>query len=453
MRVLLLNPPGKEAYLRDQYCGGTSTKADYYWHPIDLLMQSGIIAQEHEIMVLDANVNGLSVKKTLDTINGFEPDAIFAISSIISLEEDLKFFKLCKDEFKCKIIVSGDVYFFNTRETITIPVIDAILLDFSSDAILEYLRGVKEIKNIAYKSSEGMFFGELFSSHNFSIPIPRHDLFSLKSYRLPFMKYSPSVSISTSLGCPSRCSFCPMCRIKYRERDKYNLFEELDYVHKLGIREIVFRDPTFSANMQRTKEICNEMIKQKYDFGWFCDTRVDKVDDELLSLMKESGCHIIAFGVESGSEYILKKEMKDISKERITEIFNKCNALGIQTLAHFIIGFPSDTEETIKETVDFILTLKCDYLSLNMYVPRYGTPLSREFIDGKSIYDLAHYADSSKIEKSYCEVPLEELRKYKRLTILRFYLNPLRVLRLLSQIRTVTQLQETVSNGISILLK
>jgi len=454
MRVLLLNPPGKEKYLRDQYCGGTTTKGNYYWHPLDILVQSGIVAKEHTIRVLDANVCGYSEKKTLRLIKEFNPQAIIAVSSVISLKEDLAFFRICKEKFGCRIIISGDIFLFSPKEMMAYPFLDAILLDYNSKDILFYLSGdFGRIKSMVYRNKNRIICSKRADEKSYAHPTPRHELFPLRRYHMPFLRYFPFVSISASHGCPFFCSFCSLGSIGYKERNLKNLFDELDYIHRLGIKEVMFRDPTFSANPRRAKCICREMIKRGYGFSWFCNTRIDKVDDELLGLMKKSGCHTILFGVETGSNRIMNNRMKSISKKQIISIFKKCRSIGIQTLAHFIIGFPDETRTTIRETTNFILKLDSDYLSLNMYIPRYGSRLSSKVFLNKVIPELCGFFDSTKAKKSYCALPIGAILRYRRTTLLRFYLNPSRIFRLFSNISTVTQLKEMFRNGITVFFK
>ncbi|MBU0762692.1 MAG: radical SAM protein, partial [Candidatus Altiarchaeota archaeon] len=378
MRVLILNPPGRETYLRDQYCGGTTTKANYYWHPLDLLLQSGVIASEHEIKIIDAIAENLDYAETMRQIDSFHPEAIYSLSSIISLEEDLAFFRDCKKRYDCKIIVSGDVFYFNPDEMIWEECIDAILLNYTSDEILDYLRGEKKVGNMTYKEKGKITKGERVNCRNFSYPVPTHELFPMKKYNMPFMKTSPIMSIISSTGCPFKCCFCPLSQVDYKERDLSNLFEELDYLHKIGVRDLEFRDPTFAVNIERAKRICQKM--KDYSFNWFCSNRVDRIDEELLVLMKESGCHLMTLGVESGSEKMLKEGNKNIDKKGIKEIFHLCKKHKIKTLAHFIYGFPNDSLETVKETMDFALELESDYISLNMYAPRHGSIWGGEYL-------------------------------------------------------------------------
>jgi len=418
-------------------------------------MQSGVIASRHEIKVIDAIADKLNISETIEKVVEFAPAAILAVSSIISLKEDIEFFGLCKKKSHAKIIASGDVFYFNTDEAIKLPQIDAILMNYSSLDILQYLEkkddSLGKIPNVIYKSKGKAIVGNSVRPKTFAIPNPRHGLFPLNRYKMPFMRHSPFASVTTSFGCPFRCSFCPMGSVIYIERDMANIFEEFDDLKKSGIREIWFRDLTFSANMKRAKDLCREMIRKKYDFSWSCENRVDTVDDELLGLMKESGCHTIMFGVESGSDEILKKTMKNISKEKIKHVFRRCRELKVQTLAHFILGLPQDTKNTVDDTVAFITELDYDYLSLNMFSPRYGSPLSESIIGKQNILSLKESFDSANTDKSYCSVSCEDLHRSRRKALLKFYLNPKTVMRLLARVKSWTQFKQLVRNAIGLI--
>jgi len=161
---------------------------------------------------------------------------------------------------------------------------------------------------------------------------------------------------------------------KYRYRSPRNVVDEIEYVVRdLGIREIMFRDAEFTLKRERVIGICKEILARNIDVIWQCEARADSVDFELLRLMKDAGCHLINFGVESGDERILKNVKKNISIESIERAFGWCDKLGIDTQAHFIFGLPGETKETIEKTIKFAKKLRPRYVSFNVATPYPGT--------------------------------------------------------------------------------
>lgn len=201
-----------------------------------------------------------------------------------------------------KLIGTGDI--FRELKTIALesnPFIDALLLDFSTNDIITYLfnnhKGMV-IPNIIYRDDELLVEGkETHHSGIFDTPVPRWDLFNMKSYRFPFAKKKPFASILTDFGCPYSCDFCPISSLGYKLREISSVVEELICLKNLGIKELYIRDQTFGVSKQRTSELLEVMLKENLNFSWTCLTRTDILDDELLALMKKAGCHTIMIGI------------------------------------------------------------------------------------------------------------------------------------------------------------
>ncbi len=146
---------------------------------------------------------------------------------------------------------------------------------------------------------------------------------------------------------------------KYRLRSVESIMEEIDYlVANLGINFIAFTDDTLTGSPPRMKQICNQILNRGYSIKWNCESRVDVADRELLRLMSQSGCILIWFGFESSNEAILKSINKKITPDQIENAVKLCLEFGIQPGGNFIIGFPDDTKETIKDTFELAKKIK-----------------------------------------------------------------------------------------------
>src|SRR3972149_602005 len=332
MNILLLNPPGKKLYVRDYYCSKTS-KANYIYHPIDLLLLSGILASRHNVDLIDAIVERLSPDDCLNRIANKRPDAIIALTGAVSIKEDISFFeKLKKRSGNIPIYASGDILMEDGAEFLKkVDCVEGIILDFTSNEILKLLDGIQgPFGTIIYKNGNSIVGSTgKFLRGEFSLPIPRYELFPLNKYTYPFINSSPFATVLTDYGCPYRCSFCIMGTLPYKYRSVENIMEELEYVHSLG------------------------MIEKRFGFGWVCFSRVDITDEEILKIMREAGCHTIIYGVETGNDELLKQYGKDISKEMIKKTFTLCKKQGINTVGTFLLGLPEDNRESILKTIEF----------------------------------------------------------------------------------------------------
>ncbi|MCK5547663.1 MAG: radical SAM protein, partial [Thermoplasmata archaeon] len=201
--------------------------------------------------------------------------------------------------------------------------------------------------------------------------LPARHLVDINRYE-PEMTGGRSTSIYTSRGCPYNCNFCfkiTGTKVRYRAVD--NIMAEINECkEKYGIKNVVFGDDNFLLNKKRVIELVKELVK--LDVNFKCIGRSDHVDREYLQLLKDHGCTEINYGVESGSQRMLdlmnKKETVEDSKNAIVW----AKELGLIVKAFFIVGFPGENEETIKETKDFIKETAPHKWLLSQFVPLPG---------------------------------------------------------------------------------
>ena len=141
------------------------------------------------------------------------------------------------------------------------------------------------------------------------LPIPLHHLLPLDKYRMPLIK-GPYAFVVPSRGCPAGCKYC-IKHVSYnyavRLRTAEDIMAELWSLKKLGVNNVMMYADLFTVNREQVMSICRAMIDEKIEMKWMCNSRVDYVDEEMLSLMGQAGCHMISWGIESGSEEILKR--------------------------------------------------------------------------------------------------------------------------------------------------
>lgn len=395
MKVLLLNPPGKKRYSRDLYCSFEAPSV-YYFHPADLLIQSGFFRGE-EVSVLDCILNHISQEEALKICKELKPNFVLSLCSKASEEEDKHFLETLKTETGTKIIVTGDLAVFQ-KDKILKWKIDGVLLSFVSSDFKQFMSS---------KKSEKVLGQEGFNKPKISYPVPIHEIF--KGYKNPFSQ--EFVSIFSSFGCPSKCSFCHAWNFGFRLRDLENLCEEIEYVKSLGINHIYFRDATINTNIEHLENLCN--ILKKFDVKWNCFARPDNLKKDILKLMKDAGCILIQFGVESSDDRVLKKIEKGITTKDIEDAFKNCTEVGIDTSAHFIIGlkkyygFSESYLAEIDEDVNFADRINCTYAVFNSLRPQLGSKLSLEKIKEK------------------------EAKKWLKVAYRKFYLRPKRMLKVM----------------------
>ncbi|NLP06524.1 radical SAM protein [Candidatus Fermentibacteria bacterium] len=451
MRVLLLNPPSKPPVLRDLSCGETA-KASYYWEPIDLLVLSARIPSGTEVSVLDATAERLSAAAALERACGAAPDLVLSLVAAVSLDGDLRFLSELGSRTGAEIAVMGDVASFTPGLLEPSGFIDAVLPDFTHEGLLPYLAGERSgASGLLLREGPGLEDRRSRPSGELAYGIPRHDLFPLRRYAMPYSLHRPVATMMLSYGCPYRCAFCASGRLTYRPRSLADFLAEYEVVASMGVREFFLRDLTFGVERERALDMCRALAGRRR-MAWSCEARLDTVDAELLSEMKRAGCHLVMLGVESADPDILRGSGKGAGA-KASEVFRAARRAGLSTLAHFIIGFPDDTRESIERTVEMAASLESDFASFNLMVPRLGSGLREALVaSGRVSESDLSCLDCTTGGRSLCGIPAEDLARTRRRAVLRFYSRPSRLLGLFGRSLTPAGLFNLLRNGAGVLL-
>lgn len=207
-----------------------------------------------------------------------------------------------------------------------------------------------------------------------TLPFPARHLLDNSLYTsLPTdVRYLPKYTVLATRGCPFRCTFCDHASEgeKYRTASPTYMADELELLERqYGAREVAFVGSTFTAKREAAIELCEQIIQRGLKLHWTCSTRVDVVTEDLLRLMKKAGCWAIRFGIESGNQQILNFIHKGITKEQVRKAVNLCDKVGICTKAFFIVGHPTETKQTIEETIDFACSLPLTDITVQINTP------------------------------------------------------------------------------------
>lgn len=269
------------------------------------------------------------------------------------------------------IILGGSIITSDTEIVMNELKPDFGIIGEGEDTILEVLNYIKkkdvlriEIKGIAFFDEKGLIItGKREFVDLDELPYPDFDGFEFGEYlnnmycnQWPFHNLSDNprtYPIITSRGCPFQCTFCyHSLGSKYRYRSMDNIMKEIDYaIRKYKINILNILDDTFASNQQRILLFC-DLIKEK-NIQWTCQLNVSSVDDYTLMRMKEAGCILISYGFESYSPTILKSMNKPITPEQIDKAIKLTMKNKIAIQGNFLFGDPAETEETIKETLNY----------------------------------------------------------------------------------------------------
>jgi radical SAM superfamily enzyme YgiQ (UPF0313 family) len=144
---------------------------------------------------------------------------------------------------------------------------------------------------------------------------------------------------------------------------------------------VYFVDDVFTIHKKRVKKLLRMIIDQKLKMRWKCEARADHLDEEICELMAESGCERVKLGFESGSNRILENVKKLETREEMLKGATMLKNAGVSFAAYFIAGFPDETDEDVRQTIDFAKKIEADYYSLSILAPYYGTELYDQLIE------------------------------------------------------------------------
>jgi len=265
---------------------------------------------------------------------------------------------------------------------------------------------------------------------------PAWDLIDPRSYpKAPhgmIARRFPLAPIITSRGCPYSCTYCSApitAGKKMRWRSVGAVVDEMEMLrHKYGVREIQIEDDNFTIKRARVFEFCEALLRKNLDVIWSLPNgvRIDRLDPEMLALMKRSGCYLMSLGIESATQRILDLVKKHLNVELVRKVVGLVSDAGIESCGFFMIGFPTETREEIQKTVDFALSLPLSRANFTKVTPLPGTELyelwKQEYSQGEEVdwSTFNFYTFNPKM----ANVSSEELSTIQRRANRKFYLKP-----------------------------
>ncbi|HIE43398.1 MAG TPA: radical SAM protein [Candidatus Omnitrophica bacterium] len=466
MKVLLINPLAQYTIVGNN--PSIIEEERGYNPPLGLLYlaSSTLRNTSHQIEVIDAQVEELTYEELRERIANQKPDVVGITAMTLTLVDVLKTARLVKEISKrIRVVLGGPQVNIYPEETIRHEEVDFLVLGEGELTFsllldnLENIRKLKEIKGILFKHE-----GEIVATGNpefiselDSLPFPLRTLTPYWRYTSLLAKRSPITTMITSRGCPYKCVFCdrPHLGRKFRARSAENVVDEIEECVNMGIKEILIYDDTFTVSRRRVIDICDEIISRKLDIVWDVRARVDNVDREMLRKMRQAGCERIHYGVEAGTEKILKVLKKGITLEDAKRAFRTTKEVGMSTLAYFMIGSPEEKREEILKTLEFARELNPDFVHITITTPFPGTELYRMGLKKGIIRDF--WREFSKdpdpdFPVQYWEEYLsgEELQKLLRYAYKSFYLRPRYILKEMLTIRSLDEFGRKVKAGLKV---
>lgn len=432
--ILILNPPSphNRKFMRTFDCS-TESKGNYLYQPYDTLLITSSFPPDAQIIFIDAIAEKINLTIFLARVKETNPDFIFYAMGDSLWEDDFSaLLEVKKIHPKSRIYVYGDS--FNDVETFNYisQFVSGVIKspwDLNEDFFnSESTKGLKSIEDFVVNKGP----------KSYNPKIPRHELFLNKAYRWPFARYYRYTTIFTNWGCPYLCDYCILSSFPFYQRSVQNIIEELDYIYKLGLKEIYFGDRSFGVQKDTTEKLLQQMVSKKYNFSWSCYFHPNQFTPSLLKLMKAAGCHTIISGIETKNEDLLKNNKRYIKSSNILNMLKFAKEINIDVCGDFIIGLPNQDIREVEETINYSLTLNLAYASFNIATPLAGTSIRRMAIDQKDMTENEKGFNSLGTGKliSVSHMNINEIKRMKRKASLKFYLRPSYLLGRLLKIRS-----------------
>jgi radical SAM superfamily enzyme YgiQ (UPF0313 family) len=387
MKVLLTVPPISQVY--DPSLPEVLLTEEDPMPPLGLMYIGSYLKKHttHEVKILDPQVEKWDFKILAEKVLNEKPDVVGITTMTFTLLDVITTIKEIKSALpNVKIALGGPHVHIYPEETIRMENVDFLVLGEGEETFRELLDNIKDkekLKNVVglvFLDRHGNYVNtgiRPFNKNLDELPFPARELVPYKKYYSSLGKVSPVTTMFTSRGCPYQCIFCdrPHLGKNFRPRSAQNVVAEFEECARLGIKEIFIYDDTFAVDRKRVLEICDLIVKKGIKISWDIRTRVNTVDDEVLSALKKAGCNRIHFGVEAGTQRILDILKKGITIEMAKKAFRLARKHKIQTLGYFMLGSPTETKAEILETIRVAKKLDPDFAHFTITTPYPATAL------------------------------------------------------------------------------
>lgn len=355
-----------------------------------------------------------------------KPDVVaFYVNLMTKLNilELIKFIKAEKNLSGTKIVLGGPEVRYNADN----------LLDSGADylvagegeetffELIQYLDGsssakLDSISGIAYMDEDGKkrFNNERHLLKNInSLPLPDRDSIAISEYQDAWKKHhgNDAISISTMRGCPYTCRWCSRAvyGLSYRRRSPKLVVNEIELIKsKYNPDTLWFVDDVFTISHKWFAEFNSELKRRNIKMNYECITRADRMNKEIISLLKESGCYRVWIGAESGSQKIIDAMDRRVKVEQVREMIRLSKKQGIEAGTFIMLGYPGETEKDIEDTIKHLKDSNPDHFTITLAYPIKGT----EFFEEIEAIQDGNYDWQKQVERQ---------RDYKRTYSRKYY--------------------------------
>lgn len=447
MKILLIRPDRLDIHLDTR--NHTKRLGDLH-QPIGLLYLAAMLEKEQaEVKICDE----VADDNSREIIDKFVPDVvgITVTSPLMPRASQIAAYAKQKG---CKVLLGGPHVSALPIESLKESKADAVAVGEGEYTIRELCSGESwnNIKGIAYWRDSEPVLNQLREQLTDldELPFPARHLVDFQKYKgdiefgFPLKSGDTMLRVLSARGCPFYCTNCCSHKVfgrKHRLRNPGKIITEIEEaIQKWNIKTFTFIDDDFTLNRDHLQQICQLLIAKKLEIKWSCYARVG-TSLESLQLMKQAGCRLVAYGVESGSPEVLKRLNKQIGLAEIINTFKNARQAKIRTKAFFIIGLPGEDETEFKKSLSLASKLKPDFLWASIFMPLPGSQIYNDMGGYEKVKvnwgtDSFFHSENKLLEKRHKQFLttyyfslryLKTFLKFLSLADIRYYLQMFRV--------------------------
>ncbi|VVB86554.1 Ribosomal protein S12 methylthiotransferase RimO [uncultured archaeon] len=444
VNIVLISPPDVD------YINAIETDLLVIDPPIGLAYVASVLRDNGmDVKIIDGNALKLSIEDVVELVANDAPDFVGITVYTFMVEVCAKIAKGIKEKSQQTKIIFGGPHIHPQHEEVMrmIPFVDYCVIGEGEYPTLELIKAVNEgndltqVKSIAYRLNGKIIINQQreYLKNLDELPFPARDLLPFDAYRSPHSigGQKPFTLILSSRGCPFACHFCACNAVwgNQRRRSVENVLDEIEFVYKkYNIKAIRIEDDLFTLNKKWAIAICRGMVERGLNkIEWETNGRVGTLSKELLVEMRNANCKSIALGIEFGNQRIIDFAEKGLKIDQVFETVKLIKESGIRVKAYFMIGYPTETKETIEDTIKLSQRLDLDYALFSLATPFPGTRLYKYVMDKRLLKsnDWKDYRFGSARTCSLDGISEDDLIKLWNRAGSEFYYRPKQMLKIL----------------------
>lgn len=363
----------------------------YLPYPFYLAYATSVLRRDgHEVILLDALAEGMDMDAFIERVRETKPGLLLMETSTPSFDSDVLIARDVRP-YVGALAFAGPHATANPLEVINEnPEIDYVLLGEFEPVLLQLVEHLKagkpvdDIPGLAYRLPSGNAKNNGRAKQTKDVnwyPWPERDDLPMANYRDRFADMpEPMLQMWASRGCPYTCIFCVWPAVMYepktyRPRDPEDIANEMAHaVERYGMKSVYFDDDTFNVGKKRMMQLARAIKARELGVPWAMMARADLVDDEMLSVMVDSGLFAAKYGIESGCQEIVTRSSKNLDLAKAETGIRLTKEHGVKVHLTYSFGLPGETWDTVRKTIDHALRMDPTTLQFSINTPFPGTP-------------------------------------------------------------------------------